>query len=441
MSFDLQVTPSTLEVDYENLTDLYRAITDQDWKRAEEVCRRNPVQASTWVVRHHNGDENVNTSEREIMWRFLPIHSACARQPPASFVAALIQAYPDGPRCVDDQGMYALHYACGNQGSHDVIRQLLVNCPSAAQIPDPNGMLPVHYLACWGPRSPAILDMMLIAHRGVVDARDAEGNTPLDLAFEGQYESRDDVIDILQKWQSDSAIIGDRFEADTKEDEKRAETEKRFVELESEMLRLQKEISEKNKIIGKREKEILKKDAPEDERASRNIQDWKSKCAELERKLNEQQKEIEAGIKERKQMKKEFEKRAEKWKPLEIDFARTKELLKESTSERNGLRMTLGDLMEKHDTSQKKSGHLNDRLGSLDSSLAAMMDTQAALEKAIHGRNKSVGRTCKLRKQALEELLDMEERIQNGDGMMIASLRKQARELEAISAVIKAARD
>ena len=99
MSFDLQVTPSTLEVDYDkNLTELYRAITDQDWKRATEVCKAKPVQAATWVVRHYQEDD---AKEKEIMWRFLPIHSACARQPPASFVSALIHSYPGGARCVE----------------------------------------------------------------------------------------------------------------------------------------------------------------------------------------------------------------------------------------------------------------------------------------------------------------------------------------------------
>jgi hypothetical protein len=97
---DLQIVPSTLEVDYDkNLTDLYQAITDQKWDYAAQVCKTYPVQAATWVVRHYEDDD-------EIMWRFLPIHSACARQPPAFLIQALLKAYPDGAKCIDDQGTF-----------------------------------------------------------------------------------------------------------------------------------------------------------------------------------------------------------------------------------------------------------------------------------------------------------------------------------------------
>ena len=43
---DLQVTASTLEVDYDkNLTELYQAITDQDWTLAASICKKDPIQA------------------------------------------------------------------------------------------------------------------------------------------------------------------------------------------------------------------------------------------------------------------------------------------------------------------------------------------------------------------------------------------------------------
>lgn len=119
---DLFVTPSTLEVDYDkNLTELYQAIVDENWGEAVAVAERDPLQAATWVVRHYQ-DENSNSnsnelqsvvsgrttnpgdSDPEIMWRFLPLHSACARQPPASVITALLKAYPDAAKCVDDQG-------------------------------------------------------------------------------------------------------------------------------------------------------------------------------------------------------------------------------------------------------------------------------------------------------------------------------------------------
>lgn len=62
---DLYVTPSTLEVDYEkNLTELYRAITDQDWETAIRVCEDDPVQAATWVVRHYEAEEDDDEDQK-----------------------------------------------------------------------------------------------------------------------------------------------------------------------------------------------------------------------------------------------------------------------------------------------------------------------------------------------------------------------------------------
>lgn len=192
-------TPSGLEVDYDkNLTPLYEAICNCEWEAAIDAVIADPQQAETWVVRHY--DEEDDNGEREVMWRFLPIHSACARQPPASLISALIKAYPDGAKCIDDQGMYALHYACGNQASREVIRLLLVANSQAAKMTDPRGMLPIHYLACWGPSSVSIIDMVLVAYRDVADIKDDDGNTALDLALEGEYADRDAVVGALRRW-------------------------------------------------------------------------------------------------------------------------------------------------------------------------------------------------------------------------------------------------
>ena len=193
------IEPSQLEVDYDKgATDLYEAICNCDWDLAVEYIRKNPQEARTWVVRHYqDGDDE---EEKEIMWRFLPIHSACARDPPAFVISALLKAYPDGAHCIDDQGMYALHYACGNQASREVIRLLLVANSMAAKCPDPRGMLPIHYLACWGPSSVSIIDMVMVANRDVGKAQDNDGNTPLDLAMEGDYPERDAVVVVLKRW-------------------------------------------------------------------------------------------------------------------------------------------------------------------------------------------------------------------------------------------------
>lgn len=185
---------SDLEVDYDtNVTSLYESISASQWNAAIQDIHNNPDEAMTWVVRHQD--------DGQIMWRFLPIHSACARQPPENLINSLIGAYRQGVRCVDDQGMLPLHYACGNQGSVDVIRLLLLAYPEGAKIADPNGMLPIHYIAQWGPDSMEAIDVLLFAYHEAINKKDVDGNTPIDLAYDGEYDEQEktQVIEALQR--------------------------------------------------------------------------------------------------------------------------------------------------------------------------------------------------------------------------------------------------
>ena len=183
-----------LEVDVEDSTALYKAITESNWDAAIGAVERNPEEAKTWVVKKHTEDPS------KTVWRFLPIHSACARQPPTELIMALIAAHPEGARCVDGQGMYALHYASGNQASRGVMKLLLMNFPDAAKLTDSRGMLPIHYLACWGPSSIAVVDMVMVANRNIADVEDEDGNTPMDLAKDGDYPEKNAVVAALRRW-------------------------------------------------------------------------------------------------------------------------------------------------------------------------------------------------------------------------------------------------
>lgn len=90
-----------LEVDYDkDITHLYESITNEDWDSALEAVAFNPLEARTWVVRY-----NEEEAGGGVLWRFLPIHSACARQPPARVLRALLETYSEGVSSEDDQGM------------------------------------------------------------------------------------------------------------------------------------------------------------------------------------------------------------------------------------------------------------------------------------------------------------------------------------------------
>lgn len=463
-----QVNTSTLEVDYEkNITDLYQAITNCDWEGAVAAARRRPEEARTWVVRHYEEDDNASEGGREIMWRFLPIHSASARQPPRDVVSALLKAYPDGAKCVDDQGMYALHYACGNQAHRDVIRMLLVAYPDAASMQDPNGMLPMHYLACWGPSEVSIMDMVLVAHRQAANARDADGNTPLDLAMEGEYEEREHVVKLLQRWTGSHSLLERRssFGSDRRspassvrsnQNGNHDDGETGSTANSTQSLATGKHASEPLSpnsnatpfLVGRLKDEIsvLKERLKESKwelASQKNLESQaslKQKVAALEKKVSRQQDELELTREELDEVQNELETKEEELQKKNKQQEELERKLKEALSERVGLRLTLTDLMEQHEKFKKKSDFMNDRLGSLSVSLSSMMEQHKTVLKAMRDREDAWKKNASERKEQLKKLMDMETEIEE-DESLEASLDKTNKEMEAIAAIIAAARN
>lgn len=548
---DIEFSPSTLEVDYDkNLTELYRAITDQDWDTAVRVCKQDPDQAATWVVRHYEpeDEEDGDEGELEIMWRFLPLHSACARQPPASVVTALLRAYPDGAKCQDDQGMYALHYACGNQASRDIVRLLLVSFPEAAQMVDPRGMLPVHYLACWGPSSIAVVDMLLVANRNVSQARDMDGNTPIDLAREGDYPERDGVITALRKWiangprndstatsvvsshksgtrststkrssqsktsartsgtktssksrkssstsqsrgvkkrdTEDSYLIKRKDTDDSYQNIKRKPSEESYNyrrlspahgdEEKKEEPIMVDDLDDPHRMVAnevatlasragglkpaispdevKRLQEEIRSLKSERIGMSKRLAETSSKMVELDeakKKIREQDATIENLKEQLNRANKDCDEASRKSEEMstshDIKYANeleeTKSKLREAKAELKGLRLSLTDMMEQHQSHRKKSGNVNERLASLVYNLESMMDRQSSLEQSVKERREKRKKALNARKEALKKLLELDDESDEEESSLEVRFKKQTKEMEAIAAVINAARD
>ena len=191
---DYFIIMAELEVDYDqNVTDLYKYISESKWDSAIKAAKEFPEQARTWVVRYHEDSDAV-------MWRFLPIHSASAKQPPENVINSLISAYRKGAQCRDDQGMLPLHYASGNQASLEVIRLLLLANPEGTDVADPHGMLPLHFMAQWGPSSIQALDVLLFANRDAIKIKDNDGYNALELAVNGEYGGNDDVASTIRNF-------------------------------------------------------------------------------------------------------------------------------------------------------------------------------------------------------------------------------------------------
>ena len=445
-----KVKYSGLEVDYDtNITQLYAAITSSLWGDAVTAAENNPDEAKTWVVRRYTDADG----ETEIMGRFLPLHSACARQPPASVISALLSAYPDGAKCVDDQGMYALHYACGNQASRDVVRMLLMQFPEAAKLRDPRGMLPIHYLACWGPSAISVVDMVLVANRDVADAKDEDGNTPLELALEGEYEDRDAVVAALKRW-----LLNTAGSAASVENSARTISSKLKG-----IMKVSTDIEEKKEsdsmtgipispvvsphTVSRLRNQIhalqLNQQSLHQNWEGRMInqdEDYRNQINDLANQMKVLEEELWNGNNHIADLEKSLH-----HKDMELqeayDIIRMKDaLVQEANDERDGLSQTLADLSEQHNRFKRKSEILSDRLGSLNASLYTMMEQQQYVFNAMKSKEENWENISNLRREKMKELVELEEEAAHHDRELETCLMKQTREMEAIQAVIAAVR-
>mmetsp|Transcript_15846 Transcript_15846/g.36520 ORF Transcript_15846/g.36520 Transcript_15846/m.36520 type:complete len:406 (-) Transcript_15846:165-1382(-) len=383
-----------LEVDFhENITDLYKAITESDWDEAIRAVKKNPDEAKTWVVRKHEDDPTKN------MWRFLPIHSACARQPPASVIKALLAAYPSGARSVDDQGMYALHYAAGNQASREVIRALLMAFPDAAKLTDPRGMLPIHYIACWGPSSISVVDMILVANRNISDCKDEDGNTPSDLAKDGDYPESNAVVAALKRWST--TINGDSQRSTSSE----------------------QVITPSYKVIGGNFRSL----SINDEKKTEESVDDTSTCLSpaTAGKIRDMDDHISVMEIEKKEDKLQISMLQYELKQRNVMIENLKETLKQISEECNGLRKTLADVTEQHEG-----------LASMNSSLLTMVEHQEIVLKATRTREEKWEQVAQLRRAKLQELVQMEEEDTFREVELKNTLARQAHQMSAIKANI-----
>lgn len=130
-----------------NVSSLYSLLEASNWDMSAARCRTHPQEVRTWVVRRDKETKHVR-------WRLLPIHAAVIFQSPTSVVEALLEKYPAGITCVDDQGMLPLHLAFRHKRTDD-----------------------------------ELLHLLLVHHPKGVIARDSRGRTPLELGREGSFSS------------------------------------------------------------------------------------------------------------------------------------------------------------------------------------------------------------------------------------------------------------
>jgi chromosome segregation ATPase len=226
--------------------------------------------------------------------------------------------------------------------------------------------------------------MVLVANREVANAQDVDGNTPMDLAKEGEYPERDAVIAALNRW-----VTGEQENHG---------------------------LTSLNKL-------------PASGNAAKP-----STLDEMERKLASNSRGLgmtSVGLDEA--LPRTVEEK-------DIEIIRLRQTLAHANDERDGLRQTLAELAEEHDRMKMKSVILGDRLGSLNASLYGMMEQQNTVLNSLRKREDKWTTVGQLRREKMKELLQLEEQDDSEQMNVKDSLLKQTKEMEAIQAVIAAVR-
>lgn len=156
------------EVDYEHRTILFKLILKKDWNAVIQRAAVHPQEAATWIVtKGFNGN-----------LRFLPLHKACVLSPPVGVIDALLEAYPEGARCTDQDRWCPLHCACFYGASEEVVRALLRSYEKGAQCLDDDGRIPLAY-SCLKAADYAVVMALLCAFPKGAMVRDGENRLPL----------------------------------------------------------------------------------------------------------------------------------------------------------------------------------------------------------------------------------------------------------------------
>jgi hypothetical protein len=113
--------PTTSVLYNEGATPLFKAIEEQDWKQVERICSNEPNQASIWVI----STGTVQTTFNWSLWKRLPIHELCRRNPPVQALYSVINAFPDGCRAVTQFGELPLHLAVECGASSTIVTALI----------------------------------------------------------------------------------------------------------------------------------------------------------------------------------------------------------------------------------------------------------------------------------------------------------------------------
>jgi hypothetical protein len=137
--YDRDCTALYVQIEKKNFSGVEKFLKDGFWPGAFFADTLHPSdQAMTWVTRFEDADETKN-----VKWSQLPLHLAIVVDAPAKVVVSLVELYPQGVRCTDDQHMLPLHLAMRHGSPDDIVEYLLRQFPEAVNAKGKNDRTPL----------------------------------------------------------------------------------------------------------------------------------------------------------------------------------------------------------------------------------------------------------------------------------------------------------
>jgi hypothetical protein len=242
------LTSSVFECDYDKgATTLYQAIESQAWVpvlqfleegKWDHMYRKDPNppgrQVQTWVTRF---EENGR-----VRWSHLPIHAAIIFKAPRKIIVSLLNMYPLGARCTDDQQMLPLHLAFKFGADDTIVTLLLQRFPEALFTKNVRGRLPTDIDGPQKERTDMIREIVKVTTESV-STKQSEFY---------QEKSRD---------MKDDLNLQIRLNASLESDKKELEERLSLLQAEVIMLKSENEIWKEKDLLDDLESRILEKSA------------------------------------------------------------------------------------------------------------------------------------------------------------------------------------
>jgi hypothetical protein len=137
-----RVTPLFQAIEKENWEGVHRFLTSGKWNDSLFTSSNSHLQSPSKEIQVKTWVTSYNRRGKVAEWSQLPLHAAISHKAPFVVINMLVQLYPKGIQCTDQEGMLPIHLAFGFGASDQVLALLLEPFPSAMSVKGLGGRLP-----------------------------------------------------------------------------------------------------------------------------------------------------------------------------------------------------------------------------------------------------------------------------------------------------------